>query len=128
MIEFVPTQDAVLSTFVGVLPSILHLMDELPRLYERFKLPAAGLRRFRTVIERDAEIKGIQDHITEGMIFYNKVSIYEDYINLNLKAKLYMYVISVLHQVLTARSRYTIFFRDKHNIILNLINWMSGIS
>lgn len=66
-IEFVPTQDAVQSTFVGVLPSILQLMDELPRLYERFKLPAAGLRRFHNVIERDPDIKGIQDLITEGM-------------------------------------------------------------
>lgn len=65
-ISFVPNSLEIRDTFTTVLDEIVHIIGTIPRLYEKFALPAGGLKRFSEVIQVDPDCNKLQYFIEAG--------------------------------------------------------------
>lgn len=65
-IYFIPTRQEIQDTFTTVLEEIVHIMSTIPRLYEKFGLPAGGFRKFKDVIQSDPDTNKLQSLIDAG--------------------------------------------------------------
>ncbi|XP_052739543.1 dynein axonemal heavy chain 2 [Bicyclus anynana] len=65
-----PTRNELEDTFTTVLEEIIHLVSTIPRLYEKFGLPAGGLKKFKDVITSDTDSNKLQSLI-DTEIHYN---------------------------------------------------------
>lgn len=61
-----PTRHELEDTFTTVLEEIIHLLSTVPRLYEKFGLPAGGLKKFKEVITSDPDSNKLQNLIDTG--------------------------------------------------------------
>lgn len=76
-IVYIPSRDELIDTFTTVLEEIIHLIGTVPRLYEKFGLPAGGLKKFKEVILTDADSNKLQSLIDAGIFFlFHKPSIF----------------------------------------------------
>lgn len=66
-IIFLPTRHELMDTFTTILDEIVHILTTVPRLYEKFALPAGGLKRFFEVLKTDADCNKLQSLIDSGM-------------------------------------------------------------
>lgn len=67
-IIYIPARFELLDTFNTVLEEVIHITSTIPRLFEKFALPAGGLKRFCEVIKVDADSNKLQYLIDEGII------------------------------------------------------------
>lgn len=65
-IVFVPTNYELFDTFTTILEEIIHITSTIPRIYEKFSLPAGGLKKFFEVIQVDADCNKLQALIDSG--------------------------------------------------------------
>ncbi|XP_063358685.1 dynein axonemal heavy chain 2 isoform X1 [Cydia amplana] len=68
-VTYLPTRHEVQYTFNNILEAIVIIMDSIPRLYEKFSLPAMGLKRFCDVIRVDNDSNKLQSLIDEEVQF-----------------------------------------------------------
>lgn len=62
----VPSEFEIRDTFNTILTEIVHIMSTIPRIYEKFGLPAGGLKRFLDVIQTDVDCNKLQALIDSG--------------------------------------------------------------
>lgn len=67
-ITYVPNNSDLRETFNTILEEIIHLTGTIPRLYEKFGLPAGGLKKFRDVIQTDVDSNKLQSLIDAGKL------------------------------------------------------------
>lgn len=72
-IIYIPTKQEILETFTTVLDEIVHIMSTIPRLFEKFALPAGGLKRFCEAIQNDSDCNKLQSLIDSGEQLYYKL-------------------------------------------------------
>ncbi|XP_037870398.1 dynein axonemal heavy chain 2 isoform X3 [Bombyx mori] len=77
-IVYVPTEQEIKDTFNSILEEIVHILSTVPRLFEKFALPAGGLRRFYEAIQIDLDCNKLQSLI-DAEIEYN-LSLINDHI------------------------------------------------
>lgn len=65
-IIYIPTKQEIQDTFTTVLDEIVHIMSTVPRLFEKFALPAGGLKRFYEAIQIDSDCNKLQSLIDSG--------------------------------------------------------------
>lgn len=65
-ITFIPNQHELVETFKIIIEEITHLISTIPRLYEKFGLPAGGLKKFTEVIKTDVDSNKLQTLINAG--------------------------------------------------------------
>lgn len=65
-ITFIPSRFEIQDTFTTILEEIIHIMGTVPRLFEKFALPAGGLKRFFEVIQVDTDSNKLQSLIDTG--------------------------------------------------------------
>lgn len=71
-ITYLPDEPELKDTFTTVLEEIIHLISTVPRLYEKFALPAGGMRKFYEVITIDHDSNKLQSLIDYGKLQKNK--------------------------------------------------------
>ncbi|CAK1540781.1 unnamed protein product [Leptosia nina] len=69
-IIYLPTKNEISDTFTTVLDEIVHILSTMPRLFQKFGLPAGGLKNFTEVIQTDADTNKLQSLI-DSEIEYN---------------------------------------------------------
>ncbi|CAG9579057.1 unnamed protein product [Danaus chrysippus] len=79
-IVYIPSRDELVDTFTTILEEIIHLIGTVPRLYEKFGLPAGGLKKFKEVILTDADSNKLQSLI-DAEIDYN-ITLINDHIRM----------------------------------------------
>lgn len=65
-IIFTPDRHEILDTFTTVFEEIVHILSTVPRLYEKFALPAGGLKRFCEALQVDPDCNKLQSLIDDG--------------------------------------------------------------
>lgn len=70
-ITFIPNQHELVETFKIIIEEITHLISTIPRLYEKFGLPAGGLKKFTEVIKTDVDSNKLQTLINAGTYWNN---------------------------------------------------------
>ncbi|XP_046962283.1 dynein axonemal heavy chain 2 [Vanessa cardui] len=75
-ITFIPSRHELLDTFTTIMEEIIHLISTIPRLYEKFGLPAGGLKKFTEVIKTDTDSNKLQSLIN-AEIEYNLALVME---------------------------------------------------
>lgn len=65
-IIYIPPQIVLRDTFDMILEEIVHIMSTIPRIYEKFTLPAGGLKKFWEVISNDPDCNKLQSLINDG--------------------------------------------------------------
>ncbi|KAG6451923.1 hypothetical protein O3G_MSEX007393 [Manduca sexta] len=79
-IVYAPSRHEVLDTFTTVLEEIVHIMSTVPRLFEKFALPSAGLKKFWEAIQIDSDCNKLQALI-DAEIEYN-ISLINEHIHM----------------------------------------------
>ncbi|KOB74866.1 putative 1-beta dynein [Operophtera brumata] len=79
-IIYTPSNHEVQDTFLTVLDEIVHIMTTVPRLFEKFALPAGGLKRFCDVIQNDSDCNKLQA-LVDNEIEYN-IGLIQDHIEM----------------------------------------------
>ncbi|VVD00552.1 unnamed protein product [Leptidea sinapis] len=79
-IIYIPTKSEIAETFTTVLEEIIHIMGTIPRLFEKFGLPAGGLKKFTEVIRNDADSNKLQSLINTEIEF--NISLLLDHIRM----------------------------------------------
>jgi hypothetical protein len=69
-VTYLPSRNEIQYSFSTILQGIILIMDSIPRLFEKFSLPAMGLRRFCDVIRVDTDSNKLQSLIDEGLYSY----------------------------------------------------------
>ncbi|CAG4949539.1 unnamed protein product [Colias eurytheme] len=69
-IVYLPSRTEIVDSFTTVLEEIVHILSTVPRLFEKFGLPAGGLKKFNEVIKTDADTNKLQSLI-DTEIEYN---------------------------------------------------------
>lgn len=67
-ILFLPNKNEIYDTFTTILEEIVHIMSTIPRLFEKFALPAGGLKRFLEVIQTEPDCNKLQSLIDAGKL------------------------------------------------------------
>ncbi|CAF4893540.1 unnamed protein product [Pieris macdunnoughi] len=75
-IIYLPTRNEIVDTFTTVLDEIVHILSTMPRLFQKFGLPAGGLKNFSDVIQTDADTNKLQSLI-DNEVEYNLGLIHE---------------------------------------------------
>lgn len=65
-IVYIPNRYELMDTFTTILDEIVHIMSTIPRLFEKFALPAGGLKKFYEAIQVDPDCNKLQAYIDEG--------------------------------------------------------------
>lgn len=68
-ITYEPNNNDLRQTFNTILEEIIHVTSTIPRLYEKFGLPAGGLKKFKDVIQTDVDSNKLQSLIDAGNLF-----------------------------------------------------------
>lgn len=68
-IKYIPVKSEIIDTFMMVLEEIVHITATIPRLFEKFALPAGGLKRFQEVVRNDTDCNELQNLINQGILF-----------------------------------------------------------
>ncbi|XP_045516056.1 dynein axonemal heavy chain 2 [Pieris brassicae] len=76
IIIYLPTKNEIVDTFTTVLDEIVHILSTMPRLFQKFGLPAGGLKNFSDVIQTDADTNKLQSLI-DNEVEYNLGLIHE---------------------------------------------------
>ncbi|XP_038214645.1 dynein heavy chain 2, axonemal [Zerene cesonia] len=69
-IIYLPSKSEIVDSFTTVLEEIVHILSTIPRLFEKFGLPAGGLKKFNEVIKSDPDTNKLQSLI-DTEIEYN---------------------------------------------------------
>lgn len=76
-ITYIPTKEHIKETFTTVLDEVVHILSTVPRLYEKFALPAGGLKKFYEVIQADQDCNKLQALIGDGTVIqFHKKNVY----------------------------------------------------
>lgn len=65
-IIYIPPNAELHDTFDTILDEIVHIMSTIPRIFEKFTLPAGGLKKFWEVIANDPDCNKLQSLISDG--------------------------------------------------------------
>ncbi|KAJ2950232.1 hypothetical protein O0L34_g11594 [Tuta absoluta] len=83
-IIFLPGRYELRDTFNTVLEEIIHIIGTVPRLYEKFALPAGGMKKFSEVITTDPDSNKLQSLVDEEIeynitLVVNHISMWDPY-------------------------------------------------
>lgn len=68
-IKYVPPKVEVQDTFNTVFEEIIQILSTVPRLFEKFGLPAGGLKKFYEAIVTDQDCNRLQKYIDDGNVY-----------------------------------------------------------